>query len=1180
MMGGAEGGSVSVVWRSNGVELPEEIEKALQANNLVLFCGAGVSSAYPACLPGFRKLVEEVADELGRSDLIPADPEKPIKFDEVMGELNEVRGDVHARVSARLRTTTKPNQYHHDLIRLISGTGRTPRIITTNFDLLFETAAEEAGLSLVTYLAPALPLGNDFSGLVHLHGPIEPTPEQRMVLTDRDFGQAYITEGWATQFLTRVFEKYVTLFIGYSADDTVLRYLTRALPTAGKTKFAFYSAADGENAVSKWTHLDVTPIQYPVVDDNKHRALEAFLTSWRQRETATPMERFDSVTSIIEAGPDHLPVTDEELQWMMAERDYAQHFLTLADPVTWLPKINEIGILEDLFEPTLEAADAHYPWAEWVARSIASDSGKALVSILANREGKLGTALWFQIWGRLHDGYQPEEGCRQLLLVLAADQPSRDIRRLSSLLKPVSDLDAPAAEVLLHHLLIPRLRFSAYRGILGNANLLSSEMTLDWKPSWIRDAWPTILPSLSDPDNLLSTVLGLIRGIESTTSLFDGHDHRVVLSARRYRIDGVEPYGRDEPYVFVIDVARDLLREFARTGDTGRALRLLSSSSQLVRRLAIDALVQARIGDADQVLQKVIDLGLLFERSCRPEMFRLLPSKYRHSSAQVKAAFLDYIQHAEAHPDGRGIDDRERYDLLSCLLHELPEDDPAHEVFNLLQTKYPDFTPRDLAEFDGRLFRLVPDEEPGEAEGRFREANIQQMVSQLCEDSSLDDVFEQGPAIRELRDFLNHRSGEELHVLDEFLEQTLHSPAAWVTVLQQQVTPGNSWTAEDLMRRIEHLPNSQLNEVAQSIVYNILRPTDEPDTLLDNAAERCRLLLRLWRSVTVEPLEKADGPRDPSYAHSTPRGALAYAFVQTSLRSVQERGLESVDGEFLIGYTELIRAQDQDPNDPSGMMLSRYSGHLLALAEEWFDEYLQPRLNKIETTPQSLSVWAGVFNSHHFSEKFMQRIRAAMRTGWPQVFSSLPGEVENFIQVHAAQFASYTSADDLTWADPFIVTAPTAARVRWIRSVARFLDQGGHASESLLFAYWQHRLDGQPPLEGAEQRALLDWVMIPNIDLDAATDLFTKGPAASNVDGDQGFDYYDLDDFPPEERQAFLRVGLHLLQGRTSLPSFTQLIIETANAAKDEHPELVREVWSKLLHLGYASARDHLKPGQ
>ena len=37
-----------------------------------------------------------------------------------------------------------------------------------------------------------------------------------MVLTDADFGRAYLTEGWAQRFLVDVFREFTVLFIGYS----------------------------------------------------------------------------------------------------------------------------------------------------------------------------------------------------------------------------------------------------------------------------------------------------------------------------------------------------------------------------------------------------------------------------------------------------------------------------------------------------------------------------------------------------------------------------------------------------------------------------------------------------------------------------------------------------------------------------------------------------------------------------------------------------------------------------------------------------------------------------------------------------------------------------------------------------------------------------------------------------
>ena len=40
-----------------------------------------------------------------------------------------------------------------------------------------------------------------------------------MVLTDADFGRAYLTEGWARRFLVELFRSFTVLFVGYSHND-------------------------------------------------------------------------------------------------------------------------------------------------------------------------------------------------------------------------------------------------------------------------------------------------------------------------------------------------------------------------------------------------------------------------------------------------------------------------------------------------------------------------------------------------------------------------------------------------------------------------------------------------------------------------------------------------------------------------------------------------------------------------------------------------------------------------------------------------------------------------------------------------------------------------------------------------------------------------------------------------
>jgi hypothetical protein len=1162
-------------WQSDGVVLPSELERALESNTLVLFCGAGVSAAPPSSLPGFRGLVEEIATELGRSDLVPADSEVSVQFDAVMGELNELQHDVHARVSTRLRSSTQSNSYHQDLIQIAQSSSRAPRIVTTNFDLLFEDAARHFGVSFPLHIAPALPLGNDFSGLVHLHGVIDPSMGQRMVVTDADFGQAYITEGWATQFLTRMFEKYVTLFVGYSADDTVMRYLARALPANGKTRFAFMEAGQSDAVATRWARLGVTPIAYPSRQGAPHASLKSFIENWRKRLTATSAERFDRVQALLASGPEGDAIQEHELLWLIRDAEHARHFMNDANATEWIPRLDALNLLEGLFDDSVTDSDEGYAWARWAARSLANDDDAVLLAAVSRHEGHMSSGLWFHVWLHLYQGYQSNDQHRQWLLLLAADQHSRDNGRLSGLLRQVAEKDVPAAEVLLHQMLIPRLRFRPHRGWQSERDSLDSEMVLTWEESSVRDAWPTLLSGLEDPDRLLSVVLSLIGGAESTEYLFTGRGRGRGLSARRQTVDGVEQFGRNDPYVLVVDMGRDILREFVRTEGPGRARQLLNSPSELIRRLAIDALAEARTSEADALVEELIDRSLIFDVSSKPEVFRLLRAMYRHASPDRRLELVAHVNEAEQREGDVRIRDYERYNALVWISSDQSDDDPARIALRLAETVHPDYGPREHPDLNFSLTTGTFDQPVLKAEGFFRGKSVGQVVEVLAGDSSLDDRFGNAPLLRELGDYLEQHHGQELHLMDEFLEKEFASSAAWAAVLLSAVRPGLEWQAEPILRRLQQL-SLPIEDIVFRVLFSITRPNNENEEALENAAERCRLLLGLWKNVTAESLDAP--PMDPSQAHSTARGALAYAYVEAALRATQDRGDQFVDSELLNGFDELIAAQDANPVDPSPMMLARYSGYIVDMAPEWSDRQLRPRLSVFDNSPSSKSFWAGVLTSNRFSSSLMARTREALRTAWPVVAGSLPGSVEAFIEVHAAQFAFYTAAGEHTWADPFIAAAPVKTRTRWIRAVARHLDGDDSVFQTLLFAHWQHRLDGQPPLLGTEQRALLEWLMLPGLDLDQAVELFVRGPVVATRDEDHGFDYYDLDEFPRDNTTALLKVCLHLLRERTNLPPFLNLLVKAASEATDEDAELAQAIWGELLRLGYTQARTFLTP--
>ena len=143
----------------------------------------------PACLPDFRTLADSIAKGSGETRF---DGETDDAF---LGRLHNAGVHVHDRAARLLQTNRCGNPpsatcLHRDLVRLYPEADKV-RIVTTNFDLLFDAAArglfdEQPDL----FKAPALPLGREFNGIVHVHGRLD--RPQGMVLTDADFGRAYL----------------------------------------------------------------------------------------------------------------------------------------------------------------------------------------------------------------------------------------------------------------------------------------------------------------------------------------------------------------------------------------------------------------------------------------------------------------------------------------------------------------------------------------------------------------------------------------------------------------------------------------------------------------------------------------------------------------------------------------------------------------------------------------------------------------------------------------------------------------------------------------------------------------------------------------------------------------------------------------------------------------------------
>jgi len=286
---------------TNGPDVPDALLQAHEEGRVVFFCGAGIS--YPAGLPGFKGLVEQIYRLNGT---VPSDIEREAfdrgQFDATLDLLERRLPGQRLATRRALAQALKPKLHrkgatdtHSALLRLARSREGALRLVTTNFDRVFQTAAKRTGQVFQAYAAPMLPIPKNsrWNGLVYLHGLLpekaDDTALNRLVVTSGDFGLAYLTERWAARFVSELFRNYVVCFVGYSINDPVLRYMMDALAAdrmlgeVTPQAWALGDCAPGQERrkTIEWEAKGVTPILYEVpAGGHDHSALHETLHAW------------------------------------------------------------------------------------------------------------------------------------------------------------------------------------------------------------------------------------------------------------------------------------------------------------------------------------------------------------------------------------------------------------------------------------------------------------------------------------------------------------------------------------------------------------------------------------------------------------------------------------------------------------------------------------------------------------------------------------------------------------------------------------------------------------------------------------------------------------------------------------------------------------------------------------
>ena len=298
-------------FRVDGPSIPDSLLEKCDAGRVVFFCGAGIS-CYPRGsglrLPNFKDLTNRIIRHFRpspNSDIMKAmklldenEVTNSTSLDEIFYLIQKTfcKEEVNQKISEILsknNTSEQPTRHKH-IAQISSDQEGIPQIVTTNFDVFFEKAIPESNkirINVPPFL-PDLSQCSPVSGITYLHGrisekinhiAIEEKHLNKFVLSSADLGRAYLSEGWAANFVRYILSKYTVVLIGYRAEDPPIHYLLMGMNDNAdfdqSNLYAFdRSVKDQEEVQAKWHAKGVTPILY-----SSHDTLWESIAEWADR---------------------------------------------------------------------------------------------------------------------------------------------------------------------------------------------------------------------------------------------------------------------------------------------------------------------------------------------------------------------------------------------------------------------------------------------------------------------------------------------------------------------------------------------------------------------------------------------------------------------------------------------------------------------------------------------------------------------------------------------------------------------------------------------------------------------------------------------------------------------------------------------------------------------------------
>ena len=1125
-----------------GIDFPSPLLSALRNGELVIFAGAGVSMGKPACLPSFKELAEKIAQGTGEV-LQKEEPE-----DRFLGRLHNKGVKVHERAVQELsRNNPKPTDLHRDLLRLYQKNGEQVRVVTTNFDLLFEAAAQDVfGAVPEVFRAPALPLGRDFNGIVHVHGAL--SHRQGMILTDEDFGRAYLTEGegWARRFLVELFRHFPVLFVGYSHKDIILNYLARALPPdETKPRFAL---TDGSNS-QRWKLLGIEPVIYPQPDANDHSRLYEGVRRLAEYVNRGVLDWQREITDLAEKPP---PSLDEEAADLIADSlSYAvrtRFFTQAATSPEWIDWLNKREHLAPLFGPD-DISEPSAVLARWLAENFAHDQAYKLFLLISQHQMQLHPSFWHELQWAIGKGERPLDKdtlSRWVSLLLGTAPANMNWSMWLEISKRCNDQNLMPALLQI---------FAAMsKSLLEPGFTWPSDDETDQPPSIdvnlpvcdlyaLKELWEKELrPNLAQvAEPLLSLVVQHFEDRHRTLCMWQQPDEGDYISR-----SAIEPHAQDisvEDIDILINVARDSLEWLASNQAASAALwcdLIINSDIPLLRRLAVHTLSVRSDLTADAKIDWLLTHIGLYDLNARHETFRTVKQTYPKVSPEQREklikAVLAYRWLGEDTSKRKEYTAYKHFKWLSWLHDADPTCPLAETKLDEVRERYPEFQEPEHPDFISWIG-------PVETQSPW---SVEELLAK--------------PASEWIEELLSFHSNDPLdeHLLQHAIGDVAKQEVNWGLELADALVSRENWEADLWAVLIRAWSRAELDNNQSRAVLNLLDNANlyqEHDrevalmlyALVENGGMPCALeLLPQANKVAASLWASIDRDQSRNWRDSTAGTLARFWLGSLGLWGRQQDPVpRKLDGEYLAALSKIVEDQTT-ARRPGKTILAGQFAFLLEIDENWTKENLLPLFYKgnHRTADDYKAIWDGFLTMGRLTPSVAELLGEAFLEAVQYINSDLSDRHDKFIEAYTAMIGYHANNPSDEWIPKFFAHSDAKSRHIFASKVDNHLYRMDEARQQnywqrWLKRYWQNRLEGVPkPLEQLEQdeiEGMLEWLPHLTGVFPEAVDLAIQMPKIQWNAGEMlyGLEKGDLPDAHPE---AMTRLVIYL--GQSDLPSY------------------------------------------